>query len=247
MPGPPASKEKLPPEEIQRVVQENFARLRDCYEKGLRKRPNLAGRIAVSFVIELDGKTSQVEDKGSDLPDKDVVRCVVAAFVDLKFPSPKGGTVKFTYPCVFAPAGEEPATPAPPGYFAGCFVRESLEGNVGKVGIECDQKAITVVNLAAKLGEPMAKREISVFEAQFPATARRTHTRPTLNGSACFETTVDLARGPMRMVLAPSGAYETRRVICEERGIPGRSSPWCARAIEILAQGGAVIDLLRTP
>src|SRR5262249_49493547 len=118
---------------------------------------------------------------------------------------------------------------------------------VGKVGIECDQKIVTVVDLAAKLGDAMAKREQSVFEAQFPASSKKTHTTPTLNGSACVGTTVDLGRGPASMVLAPTAPHETRRVICVERGIPGKSSPWCARAIEILAQGGAVIDLLRTP
>src|SRR5262249_15946689 len=155
--------------------------------------------------------------------DQSVVSCVLTSFAALKFPSPKGGTVKFKYPIVFGPAGEEPTTPVPPGYFAGCFVRESPEGAIGKVGIECDQKVVTGVDLAAKLGEAMAQREMTTFEGQFPATSKRTRTTPTLNGAACFASTVDISRGPVSMVLSPVGPHETRRVICAERGIPGKS------------------------
>lgn len=246
--SPAAGRDKLPPDEIQRVVEQSFARLRDCYERGLRKNPRLEGRVSVAFAIELDGSTSEVQDKGSDLPDKEVVTCVVAGFSGLKFPSPKGDRVKFTYPIVFSPSGDTQVTPAPPGYFAGCFVRESSGGDVGKMAVECDQKVVTVVDMAAKLGDGVASRELKLFEdQQQPTTAKRSRSAPKLNGSACFQTTVDLPRGPVSMVLAPIGAHATRRVTCEERGIPGRTSPWCARAIEILAQPGAVADLLRTP
>src|SRR6185312_13816821 len=42
---------RLPPEAIQRVIRQNFGRMRLCYETGLRADPGLAGRVQVRFVI----------------------------------------------------------------------------------------------------------------------------------------------------------------------------------------------------
>jgi hypothetical protein len=94
---------RLPPEIIQRIVRLNFGRFRACYENGLRNDPNLMGRVAVRFVIGRDGAVSSVSDGGSDLPDREVVSCVVRAFYGLSFPQPEFGIVTVTYPIVFAP------------------------------------------------------------------------------------------------------------------------------------------------
>jgi hypothetical protein len=96
---------RMPPEVIQRVVRQNFGRFRLCYENGLRTSPNLAGRVAVRFVIGRDGAVSNVGNGGSDLPDNGVVSCVVRAFYGLSFPQPDGGIVTVTYPIVFTSGG----------------------------------------------------------------------------------------------------------------------------------------------
>lgn len=95
---------RLPPEVIQRVVRQNFGRFKACYENGLRNNPNLAGRVAVRFVIGHDGDVSNVANGGSDLPDSGVVSCVTRAFYGLSFPHPENGIVTVTYPIVFSPA-----------------------------------------------------------------------------------------------------------------------------------------------
>ncbi|APR78881.1 Hypothetical protein A7982_04228 [Minicystis rosea] len=96
---------RLAPEIIQRVVRENFGRFRLCYENNLRNSPNLQGRVAVRFVIEVNGKVRKSENAGSDMPDSETVACVVKAFRELTFPPPDGGTVTVTYPVMFAPGG----------------------------------------------------------------------------------------------------------------------------------------------
>lgn len=96
---------RLPPEVIQRVVRQNFGRFRLCYQNALRNNPNLAGRVAVSFVIGRDGAVSMVQNGGSDLPDAGVVSCVVSAFYNLSFPQPENGIVTVTYPILFSPEG----------------------------------------------------------------------------------------------------------------------------------------------
>jgi Ca-activated chloride channel family protein len=113
---------RLPPEVIQRIVRQNFGRFRLCYEGGLRANPNLAGRVAVRFIIGRDGAVSGVSNSGSDLPDASVVACVVRSFMGLSFPTPEGGVVTVTYPILFSPNGS--ATPAsswqrPPRFFSG--------------------------------------------------------------------------------------------------------------------------------
>jgi hypothetical protein len=96
---------RIPPEVIQRIVRQNFGRFRLCYENGLRNSPNLQGRVSVRFVIGRDGAVSNVSNGGSDMPDGNVVSCVVRSFYGLSFPQPDGGIVTVTYPIMFAPGG----------------------------------------------------------------------------------------------------------------------------------------------
>lgn len=96
---------RLPPEIIQRVIRQNFGRMRACYEPALRSNPNLQGRVAVKFVIGRDGSVGSASNGGSDLPDSGVVSCVVRAFYGISFPQPDDGIVTVTYPIMFSPAG----------------------------------------------------------------------------------------------------------------------------------------------
>jgi hypothetical protein len=94
---------RLPPEVIQRIVRQNYGRFRMCYEQGLAGNPSLQGRVAVRFVIGRDGSVSNVSNGGSDIPEPNVVKCVVRAFYGLSFPQPEGGIVTVAYPIMFSP------------------------------------------------------------------------------------------------------------------------------------------------
>ena len=103
---------RLPPEIIQRIVRQNFGRFRFCYERGLMRKPDLQGRVAVRFLIGRDGAVSSAANGGSDLPDAEVVTCVVNSFRALSFPQPEGGVVTVVYPIVFSSDGSQ--SPRPP-------------------------------------------------------------------------------------------------------------------------------------
>jgi hypothetical protein len=94
---------RLPPEQIQKIVRQNYGRLRMCYEQGLARNPNLQGRVSVRFIIGRDGRVRQVSNGGSDLPDEQVVRCVMRAYYEMLFPEPESGTVTVVYPIMFSP------------------------------------------------------------------------------------------------------------------------------------------------
>lgn len=112
--GEPGISGRLPPEVIQRIVRASFRDLRKCYEEGLRRDPNLAGRIKVRFVIDRDGsvtKASEVAPQGGSpsspasarMPDRAVVSCVLDEFKKIIFPRPEGGIVNVVYPIQFSP------------------------------------------------------------------------------------------------------------------------------------------------
>jgi hypothetical protein len=89
---------------IRRVIRQSLSRVRYCYERALLKDPNLAGRVAVRFVIRPDGTVANVTDGGSTLPSEEVKACVHRTMAALTFPRPKGGgVVVVNYPFVFAP------------------------------------------------------------------------------------------------------------------------------------------------
>lgn len=103
---------RLPPEAVQRVVRMQMGRFRACYERGLMKNPALAGRVTTRFVIGRTGQVTSTGDGGSDLPDREVVACVVSNFAALQFPQPEGGIITVTYPIVFSSDGTRPMAPA---------------------------------------------------------------------------------------------------------------------------------------
>ncbi len=102
---------RLPPETVQRIVRLNFGRFRNCYERGLTRNPDLAGRVVTRFVIDRDGAVVATSDSGSDLPDREVVSCVVRSFGALSFPQPEAGVVTVLYPIVFHSDGTRPGAP----------------------------------------------------------------------------------------------------------------------------------------
>jgi hypothetical protein len=107
---------RVPPEAIQRVVRLNHGRFRACYQEGLLRNPDLAGRVTTRFVIGRNGKVTgaQPDPAGSRL-DTEVERCIARAFADLVFPAPDNATVNVEYPLLLGPdTGEQPPlTPAP--------------------------------------------------------------------------------------------------------------------------------------
>lgn len=94
---------QLPADAIQRVVRLNFGKFRMCYEDQLKTNPSLQGRVVTKFMIGRDGSVIAAQDGGSDMPNQQVVSCIVRSFQNLSFPTPDGGTVTVTYPLVLSP------------------------------------------------------------------------------------------------------------------------------------------------
>jgi hypothetical protein len=97
---------RLPMEVVRRVARQGLGRFRACYEEGLRRNPSLQGRVTTKYVIGRDGNVVVAQDGGSDLPDANVVQCIIQTFKTLNYPKPELGIATVAVPITFSPEGD---------------------------------------------------------------------------------------------------------------------------------------------
>ena len=84
-------------EQIRRVVRRNIPQVRYCYEQALTQRPDLEGRVAVTFVISQSGAVMSSQVMSNDLGDARAGQCIADAVRRWGFPASPGVT-SVTYP-----------------------------------------------------------------------------------------------------------------------------------------------------
>jgi TonB family protein len=93
-------------DEIQRVIADNRAKVRACYEAALKANPGIAGDLVVSFIINPDGsvKDAEVNWSESELHVPELDSCTLEVVQAMKFPpSSRGLESKVNYPFNFNP------------------------------------------------------------------------------------------------------------------------------------------------
>jgi len=88
----------LPREIVRRIVRANFPSIRQCYETGLKKNPELRGVVSTRFIIDTTGAVETANLSSSNLSDASVAQCVVSVFRMMSFPAPENGKALVTYP-----------------------------------------------------------------------------------------------------------------------------------------------------
>jgi hypothetical protein len=96
---------RLPPEVIQRVVRQNFGRIRLCVENARSPAWAFMGRASVRFVIDWRGAVVSAKVVNTNVWDGELLGCVLQAFRSLHFPKPEGGMVTVIYPVSLWPDG----------------------------------------------------------------------------------------------------------------------------------------------
>ncbi len=110
-----------PAASLREVFEKNEPKLRACFEPGRKRDPKLRGHVNIKFSIHHDGKAGAVQDQGSNLPDPQVIACVVKLVKTLRFAKPEGD-VTVVYPFIFhssepfviLPDSAAPPSPAAP-------------------------------------------------------------------------------------------------------------------------------------
>ena len=99
----------LDKEIIRRIIRRHINEVRYCYEQGLVKRPNLAGRAVVQFTIAASGQVLASVMQSSTLGNPQAESCIVNAVKRWEFPKPLGGgLVIVSYPFNLAPGDRVP-------------------------------------------------------------------------------------------------------------------------------------------
>jgi hypothetical protein len=81
----------LSPDDIERVVRQNFGRFRLCFELGMRDHPSLQGRVALKLLVSASGASLPIEER-SNMTDSSTIACIVRGIRNLAFPSAQAGT-----------------------------------------------------------------------------------------------------------------------------------------------------------
>ncbi|MEZ4381833.1 MAG: AgmX/PglI C-terminal domain-containing protein [Nannocystaceae bacterium] len=88
---------------IRRIVRAHINEIRHCYNLGLDRDPELAGRVVAEFTIGADGRVKAPATIAEGIGDAETETCVAEAVQRWIFPKTKDGEVSVTYPFVLSP------------------------------------------------------------------------------------------------------------------------------------------------
>jgi hypothetical protein len=93
------------PESIAREIRNRRKGIAACYERALKQKPTLAGKLVVRFTIAAAGTVSAVEIDDDTLESPDVAGCVRALMARWRFAPPAQAPVELSFPFVFQAGG----------------------------------------------------------------------------------------------------------------------------------------------
>lgn len=89
-------------EAVRRVIRSKLDLVKNCYERELRAKPNLGGKVVIAWTIVANGKVEDVKVKSSELRDDLIENCLVQEFYSWRFPEPPEGAVaEVSFPFMF--------------------------------------------------------------------------------------------------------------------------------------------------
>jgi len=91
--------------DIKRTIRRRLGGIKHCYEKRLKRNPELKGKIVIRFVIHPGGKVISVEIIENSTGDSELGRCIASRVKAIRFPPAEGGETAVTYPFILAPGG----------------------------------------------------------------------------------------------------------------------------------------------
>ncbi len=91
----------LDPNVVANTIRSRKGAVIACYEKALKRNPNLAGKVVLRFTISSIGKVTAAEIDSNSLGDDEVGSCMTTIVKTWRFPAPSGGEVQFSYPFIF--------------------------------------------------------------------------------------------------------------------------------------------------
>jgi TonB family protein len=97
----PAVDGELDPSLVSKEVRARIGAIKVCYERALKRNPNLSGKVKVRWTITAAGTVSSVDIEEDSMGDSEVSSCIKNLVARWRFPAPSGGSVEVVYPFVF--------------------------------------------------------------------------------------------------------------------------------------------------
>jgi TonB family protein len=97
----PAVDGELDPSLVSKEVRARIGAIKACYDRALKRNPNLSGKVKIRWTITAAGTVSAVEVEEDSMGDAEVSSCIKGLVSRWRFPAPSGGSVDVVYPFVF--------------------------------------------------------------------------------------------------------------------------------------------------
>ena len=97
----PAVDGELDPSLVSKEVRARIGAIKACYDRALKRNPNLSGKVKVRWTITAAGTVSAVEIEEDSMGDAEVSSCIKGLVSRWRFPAPSGGSVDVVYPFLF--------------------------------------------------------------------------------------------------------------------------------------------------
>ena len=94
---------KLSKAELNKVFAIHDSAMKKCYERVLKSKPGLMGKVRLELFIRSNGDVGSASVRGLSLKDDSVHSCMERQAKTMKFPEPKGGAVRVTKTYSFSP------------------------------------------------------------------------------------------------------------------------------------------------
>jgi hypothetical protein len=91
----------LDPSIIAKEIRGRLGAVKACYESGLKRNPNIGGKIQLRFTVSSVGKVTAASVENDTMHDDEVASCIKSRVLTWRFPAPSGGSVEFSYPFIF--------------------------------------------------------------------------------------------------------------------------------------------------
>ena len=97
----PAVDGELDPAMVAKEVRTRLGAIKACYERALKRNPNLSGKVVIHWTITQAGTVSGVDVEQDTLGDAEFASCIKSLVARWRFPAPSGGSVDVSFPFVF--------------------------------------------------------------------------------------------------------------------------------------------------
>jgi hypothetical protein len=110
----------LKAEDLAKAVVDVTPAMNECYKKGLEKKPDLEGKLAVKMKVDPSGKVTSAVPADQTLPDPGTAMCIIQAMKGMELPKNPGPLVSIFIPLelttqALPTPGAPGAAPSPSG------------------------------------------------------------------------------------------------------------------------------------